>query len=308
MCSSDLIISKRLAEQRLAKQVPSSQPYDPNLTSNPGYANGYGPTSLDVLIPAFMAAYSNKDASIVSLDAMPGVLSMMPNWKIQYGGLQKSDLMKKYLKQFNINHQYRSTYSVGTYTTNLFYNPDSQDGLNYVRDVQENFLPQREIGSISITESLSPLIGFDAILQNSLQARVEIKKNRNLTLSLNNNQLMENRTDELMIGTGYRFEEVPITIKAGNNQRKFQSDLDLRFDLSIRNTIMIMRKLEEDVNEPTSGQTVVTAKFTASYRLSSRFELKFYYDQVVNTPIVTSSYPTSNTKIGFNLRFTLTDM
>lgn len=302
------VVSQRLAQQRLGKQVAGSQPYDPTSGNYPGYADGYGPTDLDVLIPAFMAAYSGKDASTVTLDPMPGVLSMMPNWRIQYGGLQRSELIKKYLKQLNINHSYRSTYSVGSYTTNLYYDPDAQDGLNYIRDAQENFLPEREIGSISISESLSPLIGFDALLQNSLQARVELKKSRNLTLSLNNNQLMENRSDEIIIGTGFRFEEVPITIKTKGNQRKFQSDLDLRFDLSIRDNIMIMRKLEEDVNLPTSGQTVVTAKFTASYRLSTRFELRFYYDQVVNTPIVQTSYPTSNTKIGFNLRFTLANM
>ncbi len=303
-----VVISRRLASERIGKQVSGSPVYDPETGQYAGYKDGYGPTALDVLIPAFMAAYSNKNAETVSLDAMPGVLSMMPNWRIQYGGLQRADWIKKYLKQLNINHYYRSLYSVGTYTTNLFYDPDLQDGMNYIRDAQENFLPLREIGSISISESLSPLIGFDALLQNSLQARVELKRNRNLSLSLNNNQLMENRSEEIVIGTGYRFEEVPITIKSGGNQRKFQSDLDLRFDLSIRENMMIMRKLEEDVNTPTSGQTVVTAKFTASYRLSSRFELKFYYDQVVTKPIVSTSYPTSNTKVGFNLRFTLTNM
>ena len=119
---------------------------------------------------------------------------------------------------------------------------------------------------------------------------------------------MENRSNDFVIGTGYRFEQVPVTIKAGGNQKKFQSDLDLRFDLSIRNNIVIMRKLEEDVNVPTSGSTVITAKFTAGYRLSSRFELKFYYDQIVNKPIVQTSYPTATTKIGFNLRFTLANM
>jgi cell surface protein SprA len=302
------VISARLAQQRIDNQVDGSQSYDPATGEFPGYKDGYGPTSLDVLIPAFMAAYSNKNAEVVTLDAMPGVMSMMPNWRVQYGGLQRNETVKKYLKQLNITHAYRSTYSVGSYTTNLYYNPDEQDGLNYIRDAQENFLPEREIGSISISESLSPLIGFDAQMQNSLQARVEIKKNRNLTLSLNNNQLMENRSDEIVIGTGYRFEQVPITIKSGGTQRKFQSDLDLRFDLSIRDNIMIMRKLEEDVNVPTSGMTVITAKFTAGYRLSSRFELKFYYDQVVNKPIVQTSYDTSNTKVGFNLRFTLANM
>lgn len=301
------VISRRLAEQRQAGQVAGSQPYDPDAGQYPGYADGYGPTSQEVLVPAFLAAYTGKDPNLVSLDVMPGVLSMMPNWRFQYGGLQRMDFFKKYVKNFNVSHQYRSTYSVGSYTTNLYYDPDEIDGLNYIRDVQENFLPARELGSISISEQLSPLIGLDAQLSNSLQARVELKKSRNLTLSLSNNQMMENRSDELVIGTGYRFEQVPITIRTRGTQRKFESDLDLRFDLSIRENIMIMRKLEEDVNKPTSGQTVVTAKFTMDYRLSSRFNLRFYYDQVVNTPIVTTSYPTSNTKIGFNLRFTLSN-
>jgi cell surface protein SprA len=300
-----VVISRRLAEQKLGSQVTGSPSYDPESGQYPGYADGYGPTSQDVLIPAFLAAYSGKDASLVSLKAMPGVLSMMPNWRITYGGLQKLEFFKKFVKNFNISHGYRSTYSVGGYTTNLYYNPDEIDGLNYIRDVQENFLPEREIGGITIAEQLSPLIALEMQLSNSFQPRLEIKKSRNLSLSLSNNQMMENKSNELIIGTGYRFQEVPITIRTGGGQKKFQSDLDLRFDLSVRDNIMIMRKLEEDVNTPTSGQTAITAKFTMDYRLNSRFNLRFYYDQVLNKPIVQTSYATSNTKIGFNLKFTL---
>lgn len=300
-----VVISRRLAEQRQGKQVTGSPSYDPESGQYAGYTDGYGPTSQDVLIPAFLAAYSGKDASLVSLDAMPGVLSMMPNWRITYGGLQKLEFFKKFVKNFNISHGYRSTYSVGAYTTNLYYDPEEIDGLNYIRDVQENFLPEREIGGITIAEQLSPLIGLEMQLTNSFQPKIEIKKSRTLSLSLSNNQMMENKSNDLVIGTGYRFEEVPITIRTAGGQKKFQSDLDLRFDLSIRDNIMIMRKLEEDVNTPTSGQTTITAKFTMDYRLNSRFNLRFYYDQVLNKPIVQTSYATSNTKIGFNLKFTL---
>ncbi|OFY50107.1 MAG: cell surface protein SprA [Bacteroidetes bacterium GWF2_49_14] len=301
-----IAISRRLAGQRLSNQVSGSPSYDPDAGSIPGYSNGYGPTSPEVLIPAFLAAYSGKSAGIVSLNPMPGILSMMPKWGVQYGGLQRIEFFKKFLRNFNVRHGYQSTYSIGAYTTNLYYNPDEIDGLNYIRDQQDNFLPQREIASISISEQLSPLISFDAQLENSFQARLEVKKSRNLTMNLTNVQMMENRSNELIIGSGYRFEQVPITIRTAGGQRKYQSDLDLRFDLSIRENIMIMRKLEEEVNKPTSGQTAVTVKFTMDYRLNSRFNLRFYYDQVVNTPIVTTAYPTSNTKVGFNLRFTLT--
>jgi cell surface protein SprA len=271
-----IVISDRLASKRVSERVPGSQPYDPSTGTQTGYKNGYGPTSQEVLIPAFLAAYSGTSPELVSLNAMPGVLSMMPNWRIQYGGLQRLEFFKKFLKNINIVHGYRSTYSIGAYTTNLYYDPDEIDGLNYIRDQQDNFLPSREIGSISISEQLSPLISFDMQLSNSFQPRIEIKKSRNLTLSLNNVQMMENRSNEIVVGTGYRFEQVPITIRTGGSQKKFQSDLDVRFDFSIRENVMIMRKLEEEVNKPTSGATIITAKFTMDYRLNARFNLRFY--------------------------------
>ena len=126
-----------------------------------------------------------------------------------------------------------------------------------------------------------------------------------MTLSFNNNQLMENKSEEFVIGTGYRFQEVPITIKTQGTKRAFQSDLNVRADISIRDNRMIMRKLEEDVDKMTSGQRAVTLKLSAEYVLSSRFSLKLFYDQNINRPFVSNSYDTSNTKFGFNLRFTL---
>ena len=66
-----------------------------------------------------------------------------------------------------------------------------------------------------------------------------------------------------------------------------------------------MRRIDEDVDNLTSGQTAVMIKLSAEYMLTSRFSLKLFYDQNINTPRVQSSFPTSNTKFGFNLRFTL---
>jgi cell surface protein SprA len=232
---------------------------------------------------------------------------MMPNWRINYTGLQKIEFFKKFVKQLNIIHSYRSTYSVGSYATNLFYNPDEMDGLNYIRDLQMNFLPEREIGGISISEQFSPLISVDMQLVNSFTARIEMKKTRNLSLSFNNNQMMENKSDEYIIGLGYRFQQVPITIKTQGTAKKFQSDLDVRLDLSYRDTKMVMRKLEEDVNKLTSGMRRFVISFKADYTLSSRFRLRLFFDQDMNKPWVSSSFATTNTKVGFNLTFTLTN-
>jgi len=301
------VISRRLAEERVNNQISGSPNYDPNDGLEPGYTNGYGPTSQDVLIPAFLAAYSNTDPEKIGLTSFPGLLSIMPNWRINYNGLQKIPFFKKFVKSLNVIHSYRSTYSVGTYSTNLFYDPDVQDGLNYIRDLQLNFLPEREIGGVSISEQFSPLISFDFQMINSFLARIEMKKTRNLTLSFNNNQMMENRNDEYVIGAGYRFQQVPITIKTQGTPKRFQSDLDIRADLSLRDSRMIMRKLEEDVDKLTSGMMTFVIRLTADYTLSSRFRLRLFFDQNLNQPHVSSSFATTNTKIGFNLQFTLTD-
>ncbi len=301
------VISRRLGQERLGNQVSGSQHYDPNDGETAGYTDGYGPTSQDVLIPAFIAAYAGKDPETISLDAIPSVFNMLPNWSVTYNGLDKIEFFKKYVKSMQLRHGYRSTYSVGSFATNLFYNPDEVDGLNYIRDLQMNFLPDQEIAGISISEQFSPLVSLDMQLTNTLTTRLEYKKTRNLTMSFNNNQLMENRSQEYIISLAYRFQEVPITIKpmGGGVKRSFQSDLNIRADISVRDNIMIMRKLEEDVTKPTSGQTAIMLKFTADYVLTSRFSLRLFYDQNINRPLVNLSYPTSNTKFGFNLRFTL---
>ena len=181
------------------------------------------------------------------------------------------------------------------------------DGLNYIRDLQQNFLPEREIGGVSISEQFSPLISFDMQMVNSLMLRIEMKKSRNLSLSFNNNQMMENRNDEYIIGGGYRFQQVPITIRTQGTPRKFQSDLDVRIDFSMRDSRMIMRKLEEDVDKLTSGMRKFMVSFKADYTLSSKFRLRLFFDQDMNKPHVSSSFATTNTKAGFNITFTLTN-
>jgi cell surface protein SprA len=84
-----------------------------------------------------------------------------------------------------------------------------------------------------------------------------------------------------------------------------KSDLNLRFDLSIRDDKTLARKLVEDVDQPVSGQKIITASATADYVLSDRFNLQIFCDRTVNNPFVATTFPTSNTNFGFTLKFTL---
>ncbi|MEA1872953.1 MAG: cell surface protein SprA [Bacteroidota bacterium] len=288
---------------RLAQQHPN---YHPSNVDEDGFPVGYGKLSQSVMIPAFLAAYSGRDAKQISLDPFPSLANVLPNWRLTYDGLAQIPFLKQYLRTANITHVYRSTYNVGGFTSRLadMWNP--QDGFNYITDPNGNFYSELEIGSISITEQFSPFIGIDLNWTNSLITKIEFKKSRNLNMSFANNQLTEMRTNEYVIGGGYRIQDVEIQIGGkGGRKRTFKSDLNLRLDLSIRNNLTIIRKLEEGVNQPTAGNSMITIKTSADYVLSDRFNLRIFYDHIITNPEVSSSFPTRNIDFGVSIRFML---
>lgn len=292
-----IVIANRLASQRPGYNSGDVDTY--------GFPAGYGKTSQDVLIPAFLAAYTDQNASNIGLETFPSVLRALPNWRITYDGLSKIPKLKKIFRSVNLNHVYRSTFNVGSYQTRLSNEYDAVDGFNQIRDELQNYYSKHQINGISITEQFSPLISIDMTMTNSFIAKLEVKKNRNLNMSFSNNQLTELKNDEFIIGTGYRFKDVEITIKTNGRTRNFKSDLNIRLDFSIRNSLTVIRKLEEGFNQPTAGQKTYTIKTSADYVLSNRFNLRLFYDQVINKPTLNVTYPTSNTNFGVSLRFTL---
>jgi cell surface protein SprA len=68
---------------------------------------------------------------------------------------------------------------------------------------------------------------------------------------------------------------------------------------------MIRKLAVENLDQATSGQRVFKINITLDYALSNQFNLRLFFDRVMNTPIVSLSYPTANTNIGFSVRFTL---
>lgn len=303
-------ISDRLAQQRSS--------YDPsNADTTNIYMMGYGRDLQTVLIPAFLAAYTGQSADRISLKessfekAFPTFLSMRPNWSVNYNGLNKLSFVKRWIKTATLTHAYRSTFSIGGYTTSSQYDylGESNDGFSYVRyELQSNFLPKFEINSITINEQFSPLIGLDLTWNNSLITKFEMKKTRTLALGFSNNQLNENKSNEYVIGTGYRIKDVQITLKqigAGGKSKNYKSDINIRVDLSIRNSLTLIRKLEEGVTMPTAGQTNITIKTSADYTLSDRFIIKVFYDKTITNPKISTTYRTSQANFGVSIRFQL---
>ncbi len=301
-----VIISQRRADVRSAADPGYDRTFDPvtgEIITGP-YASGYSITSSEVMVPAFLAAYTKRDPNRISLAAFPSMLHMMPNWRINFEGLTKYEAVRKIFNSVSLSHQYRSTYTIGSFNTNLYYDPD-ESGLSYIRDLKSNFIPQFEINSVTINEQFSPLINIDLGWKNSLTTRFEYRKSRTVTLNMTSNQVADIRNNEITIGAGYRFDDVSIVLNSGAGMRSLKSDLTLRLDLSMRDNKTMARKLIEQVNQPVAGQKVFTLGATADYVLSDRFNLQIYADHTLNDPFVANTFLTSNTNFGFSLRFTL---
>ena len=141
--------------------------------------------------------------------------------------------------------------------------------------------------------------------KNSLITKLEIKKNRTLSLSLSNNQLTEITGSEYVIGTGYRIKDVEFRFRSAGRGKKISSDLDLKLDLNIRNNKTVIRKIAEDIEQITMGQQTISIKFSTDYVVNQRLNLKMFYDKVITNPFISTTYPGAITNVGFSLRFTL---
>lgn len=280
--------------------IQAGQPYDSSLGS-------VSANSSDVLIPAFIAAYTGKGADKVGLTAFPSVWSMLPNWKITYNGLNNLPIVKKYFKDMTLSHQYKCSYSVGSFSSYLNW-VDAGDGLGYVRSVLSgNPTPSSpyEISAVSITDGFSPLLGIDGTTLNNVTGSLKYQTTRSLNLNTSSYQLVESNSREVVIGLGYKFAEFNKVLKIKKKQ-DFSSDLTLRLDYSYRKMQSLIRKIEEQFTQATSGNIAQTLQFSADYGLSKALTLRAFYDLQINKPLVSSaSYPTSNSNYGVSLRFSL---
>jgi len=276
------------------------------VNSTTGFMSGYGPTSQSVVIPAFLAAYEGHAPRQGDLNMFP--LIPLPNWRLTYDGLTKFEKMKKYFKSVTLSSAYRSSFNIASFTQNLdFIGDGTSDGFTAVRDAVENFVPKLTVASVSISEQFSPLLKIETVWKNSLISSIEIKKERNVTLALTDITLQQLQTQSIIFGGGYRFTKVKIFrfIRIGGKPLP-PSDMNLKVDVSFSDNITIMRQSTPDISQATSGQNIITLKNSLDYKLNDRLTVRIFFDRIMNNPVISSSFPTSNTNAGFSLRFTLT--
>jgi cell surface protein SprA len=82
---------------------------------------------------------------------------------------------------------------------------------------------------------------------------------------------------------------------------------DLRFDMtmSIQDNKTILRKIDNNLNEPTSGAKLVLINPMLNYQVNQKMNLQAFYTRRVNKPVVSTSFPTAITDFGLKLQYTI---
>jgi len=262
-----------------------------------GFPIGFGRTSQDVLLPAFLAAYKGSDASSEKKGILRDV--PLPNWDIKYTGLMKLPWFKKNFKRFSLQHGYRAGYTVNQFQTNLDFDENNPTETNQAGD----FKSRKLLTNVNLTEQFSPLIKVDFEMNNSVKILAELRKDRALSLSFANNLLTEIQGNEIILGMGYRIKDLKIGTNFGGKKSIITSDLNFKMDLSRRDNKTIIRYLDIENNQTTAGQTIYGIQFQMDYALSKNLTALFYYDHTFSEYAISTAFPQTTIRSGFTLRY-----
>jgi cell surface protein SprA len=274
---------------------------------NPSRYGGIRENSADVLIPAFLAAYTGKNVNKVGLSPFPAIKNLLPNWRITYDGLIQLPIVKKHFRTVMVTHVYSCRYTVGSYNSYLNW-VDAGDNLGFIRDVATgNPIPGSafDIPTVSIIESFSPLIGVDATLLNNVTLGAKLTKTRTLNLNMASYQIIETFRNDFTLSLGYKYADFNKVLKL-KKKENFSNDLTVRLDYANGSNQSLIRKIEDGYTQMTQGAKMRNIQFSADYAFSKSVTLRAFYDLQVNTPLVSSnSFPTSNSSYGLSIRLSL---
>ena len=314
----------------------SNEPVHPEFRE---YKNGYGPTNQDVLIPAFIAAYTGRDVRTSNRDLFKEAPAL--NWRLTYNGLAKLDALKKTFSNISITHGYKSTMTVNSFRTEPFYN--DQNPKTPRKESSFEYYTQYNIPTLVIAEAFSPLIGIDVSMKSGANFGFQYKKSRNLALSVSDTRLQETKTSEITFKFGHRLKNVyikfldfdldkkkkakeakeakekekkdklaagdtPVDPKAKKKKEpkaKKGNDLVLSFDVSLRDDRSTNRYITQDIKQDSRGSQTIRIAPSATYTVNKRLDLRFYVDYNKIVPYTTASFPTVTAAGGFVITFKL---
>ena len=286
--------NRTIISQRLGKLNPNST----SLTG--GYADGYGPNSQNVIVPAFLAAYTGRSAASIGLSDFPSI--PIPNWQITYTGLSHIPFFADLFESVDLRDGYRSTYTVGNYTSLLQY--QETNGAVSSRDENNDFLPLYQFSSVTIFEQFVPLLGIDVRFKNNVTANIEYRQTRTLNLSLSNSQLAQQNENDIVFGFGYKTRNFRFPFGLFNGA-KLNNDLTFKVDFSLRDNKTLVYQADVPGAQISSGAQNITYRPQIDYVINTRFNLSLFYDSNITRPFTSQTFNTAFSNFGINLKLLL---
>ena len=302
MLANRAIIAGRIAKDNPA-WVSNVQSYYFDTIAGDYFPVGYGASSLEVVMYSFLAAYTGQDANTIKMS--PFMQFPLPNWNVTYNGLTTIPAIGALFKTVNLSHTYRSTYTLSNWASNVYY--DSHNPIQTFEN-STNIIPQYDITQMTLTEQFTPLIGVDVGLKNSMTFNAQYKKSRSLSISFSNNQLTEISGREIVVGAGYRIKGLSFNISSlsgGGGKRTVSNDLVLKLDIGFKKDKTMLRRIDENNSQVSAGQNRINIYLTGDYQFSTRLSAQAFFKRDMNSPFVSTSFPTATTFAGIMFRFNL---
>lgn len=294
------IMARRVADAKALEygEVPAEEGPD-------GYPVGFNGNSQEVLIPAFLAAYTGKSATTQSLNKFTDI--PLPNWKITYDGLRYISWLKQKVKRISLTSGYSSVYTIGSFNRNLLFDESTavKPGLTDNLDLNGNFIPKYQINQVTISEQFNPLIKVDVTLKNNMSFNTAFKRSRNLTLNIDNSQLLQENANSYVIGAGYRMNDVKI-FKNGLGKSKVPRTLELNLDINYNFKKSIVRNIYDESQQVNSGNEQFGVSFSANYTINELLNCSVYFDRNSSESFILSSFPIRESIFGIKIKYTLT--
>lgn len=297
------------------------------------YAEGFGKTSSSVLVPAFLAAYTDQDPNKISLDLESDVsdLSFLPrpNWQLRYDGLNKLPWFKEKFSSFTVEHAYSSTLRV-----NNFYSDVEFDPVSPYTDIKPNgnYYSRIEIPFITIQEQFNPVIGVRLKTRSDLNLDFEYNTSRTLDLSVNvATELLETKKQEYVFSFGYTIKDSNFLKKKdrgrggrgrsredrtqNNNNRSRGSrnvnssrgsDMTIAFSFSLIDDISLVHELDfAETSERTRGARTLSFSPSVDYIMNENLTLRAFFEYTGTRPYVSNNFPFTAMNGGIMMRMTL---
>ena len=285
--------AKALSQRRVGTLTPD------------GYVDGYGLGNSYILIPAFKSAISGR--SLKNENPTKSRLPL-PNWQLTYSGLKNIPFMNRHFAKIDVLHSYKSTYTVaGIQSSSDYYNYNTNRNAPMPpssKDTNGNYLNPYVFSQVGYIEEFAPLIGTDVTMRNNMQFRAMYNKNRAFVLGLQNYTLTEDTGKEYIVGFGYIFKDLTFKMRFRGKYRTIKSDLNVKFDFSLRDNHTRITNILENNSQITGGQKILGIKFSADYNFSQNFQVKLFYDQLMTKYKISTAYPLSTIRAGISANFT----